>query len=106
MSLAAIAREHGWSFDPAELEFAGRWRTPVFAPVRFDTLYYLARVPEGQEPEILPGELAQGEWVRPADALARWERGEVTFVAPILWSLRAIAAGRTASPPGSPKGPR
>ncbi|MCC6348803.1 MAG: MBL fold metallo-hydrolase [Candidatus Eisenbacteria bacterium] len=93
VSLAAIAREHGWSFDPAELEFAGRWRTPVFAPVRFDTLYYLARVPEGQEPEILPGELAQGEWVRPADALARWERGEVTFVAPILWSLRAIAAG-------------
>jgi glyoxylase-like metal-dependent hydrolase (beta-lactamase superfamily II) len=31
--------------------------------------------------------------VRPADALARWERGEVTFVAPILWTLRAASEG-------------
>lgn len=92
-SFAAIAAGHGWTFDPAALEPAGRWQTPVFAPVRFDTLYYLARVPEGQEPSIVPGELAHGEWVKPAEALARWERGEVTFVAPILWALRAIAAG-------------
>lgn len=31
--------------------------------------------------------------MKPADALARWERGEVTFVAPILWTLRTLAAG-------------
>lgn len=92
-SLAEIARANGWDFDPAALEYAGRWQTPVFAPVRFDTLYYLARVPEGQEPSVVPGELAHGEWVRPADALARWEKGEATFVAPILWALRALAQG-------------
>lgn len=92
-SFAAIAREHGWRFDPAALEFAGRWQTPVFAPVRFDTLYYLARVPEGQEPSIEEGELSHGEWVKPAEALARWERGGATFVAPILWALRALAQG-------------
>lgn len=92
-SLEAIAREHGWSFDPGALEPAGRWQTPVFTPVRFDTLYYLARVPDGQEPSVVPGELANGEWVKPADALARWRRGEATFVAPILWALRALAEG-------------
>ena len=90
---ADLARAHGWHFDPAALEYAGRWQTPVFAPVRFDTLYFLARVPAGQECTVVPGELAHGEWIRPADALARWERGEVTFVAPILWALRAMAAG-------------
>src|SRR5512138_3544115 len=93
VTLEALAREHGWSFDPAALEYAGRWQTPVFAPVRFDTLYYLARVPEGQRPSVIPGELAHGEWVKPAAALARWERGEATFVAPILWALRALAQG-------------
>ncbi len=92
-SLADLAREYGWRFDPSALQYAGRWRTPVFTPVRFDTLYYLARVPEGQEPSVVPGELAHGEWVKPADALARWRRGEVTFVAPILWVLQALAGG-------------
>ena len=93
VTLAALAREHGWRFDTAALTFAGRWQTPPFAPVRFDTLYILARVPAGQEPTIIPGELAEGEWVRPAEALARWRAGAVTFVAPILWTMRALEAG-------------
>jgi glyoxylase-like metal-dependent hydrolase (beta-lactamase superfamily II)/8-oxo-dGTP pyrophosphatase MutT (NUDIX family) len=93
VSLAEVALENDWRFDATALEFAGRWQTPAFAPVRFDTLYYLARVPDGQEPSIEPGELASGEWVKPADALERWKRGEATFVAPILWALRALAEG-------------
>lgn len=92
-TLADLAREHGWRFDPAALEFAGRWQTPPFAQQRFDALYILARVPDGQEPSIVPGELAAGEWVDAADAIGRWRRGEVAFVAPILWALRAIAEG-------------
>jgi glyoxylase-like metal-dependent hydrolase (beta-lactamase superfamily II)/8-oxo-dGTP pyrophosphatase MutT (NUDIX family) len=92
-TLPQLAKDHGWRFDPAQLVFAGRWQTPPFAPVRFDTFYFLARVPEGQSPHVVPGELAAGEWVRPAEALERWRRGEVTFVAPILWTLRALAEG-------------
>lgn len=92
-SLAQLAAEHGWRFDPHALTFAGRWQTPVFASVRFDTLFYMARVPEGQEPSVLPGELASGEWVRPLEALDRYRHGRATFVAPILWALIALAEG-------------
>jgi glyoxylase-like metal-dependent hydrolase (beta-lactamase superfamily II)/8-oxo-dGTP pyrophosphatase MutT (NUDIX family) len=89
----ALAREHGWRFVAAELTFAGRWQTPVFAPVRFDTTYFLARVPAGQEPEVHVGELASGEWIRPRAALDRYRGGEVTFAAPILYTLLALAEG-------------
>jgi len=89
----AMARELGLRFSMEHLVFAGRWKTPPFSTVRFDTLYFLGRVPEGQRPEVHAAELAEGEWIRPAAALERWERGEVTFVAPILWTLRAAAAG-------------
>ena len=89
----ALAREHGWRFRAAALEYAGRWQTPPFATMRFDALYYLVRVPEGQEPSIRVGELAMGEWVRPAAALERYTRGEAAFAAPILWTLRALAEG-------------
>jgi endoribonuclease LACTB2 len=92
-TFAALAEEHGWRFRAAELAPAGRWQTPVFASVRFDTLYFLARLPEGQEPSVHVSELASGEWIRPADALARYKRGEATFAAPIYYTLEALAGG-------------
>ena len=88
-----LARERGWRFDARSLEPAGRWTTPPFATARFDTCYYLARVAGGQRPSVLPGELATGEWVRPLAALDRYRHGEVIFVAPILWTLIALAEG-------------
>lgn len=89
----ALAREHGWRFHADALEDAGRWVSPPFAPRGFETDYFLARVPDGQEASIHVGELAEGEWVRPLEAIRRWQAGEETFAAPILWSLIAIAEG-------------
>lgn len=88
-----LAREYGWRFGADALVPAGRWTTPPFASQRFDACYYLARLPEGQSPSILPGELASGEWVRPLDALARYREGNAVFAAPILWTLIALAEG-------------
>src|SRR5262245_42081260 len=89
----ALAREHGWRFQAGALEDAGRWVSPAFAPRGFETDYFLARVPEGQEASVHVGELAEGEWVQPRDAIRRWQAGEETVAAPILWSLIAIAEG-------------
>jgi len=92
-TLADVARAHGWKLAPETLTFAGRWQTPVFAPVRFDTLFFLAWLPAGQEPSVIPGELSSGEWVKPLVALDRYRHGELTFAAPILWTLIALAEG-------------
>ena len=92
-TLQQVTEAHGWSLAPETLTFAGRWQTPVFAPVRFDTLFFLAFLPAGQEPSIIPGELASGEWVRPLQALDRYRHGHMTFAAPILWTLIALAEG-------------
>src|SRR5262249_11947167 len=72
------------------LAFAGRWQTPAFASQRFETMFYVARVPEGQEATVRVGELASGEWVRPANALAGWRDGARTYAAPILYSMLAL----------------
>lgn len=92
-TFAALATEHGWVLDHAQLTFAGRWQTPVFAPVRFDTFFFMARVPEGQSPTVEPGELESGEWITPLEALDRYRHGHATFAAPILWTLVALAEG-------------
>ena len=90
---AALAAEHGWRFRAEMLHFAGRWITPPFAPVRFEAPYFVARVPEGQEPTVHVGELAEGEWVQPVHALQRWQQGYEAFAAPILYTLIGLAQG-------------
>src|SRR5690349_7648843 len=49
-----LAREHGWRFRSDGLAFAGRWQSPPFRPTRFDTNYYLARVPEAEPLSVIP----------------------------------------------------
>jgi glyoxylase-like metal-dependent hydrolase (beta-lactamase superfamily II) len=88
-----LARERGWRFQADALAYVARWITPPFAPVRFETSYFVARVPETQHPVVIPGELAEGEWVRPVAALKRWQLGHETFVAPILHTLIGLAQG-------------
>ena len=88
-----LANGHGWRFDGTALHAAGRWQTPPFASQKFDTQFFLARIPDGQEATVRAGELASGEWVRPADALARWRDGAATFAAPILWVLKVLEQG-------------
>lgn len=88
-----LARELGWRFRAGDLVPAGRWRTPPFSSARFDTTYFLARVPGPQQPRIEGGELAAGEWTTAALALERWRRGEAAFAAPILHTLEEIARG-------------
>ena len=75
----------------SDFEPAGRWVTPHFAPRRFDTWFFLAWMPEGQEALIETGELETGEWIRPGDALAQWKKGEITLAPPTLHIIRTLA---------------
>jgi glyoxylase-like metal-dependent hydrolase (beta-lactamase superfamily II)/8-oxo-dGTP pyrophosphatase MutT (NUDIX family) len=88
-----LALEHGWRLRVDNLTHAGRWVSPPFAATRFETEFFLARLPRGQEPSIVPGELATGEWVAPVVALKRWQEGRETFAAPVLYTMIALAEG-------------
>ncbi len=82
----------GARLDASRLVWAGRWVTPPFAPVRFDNRFFLLEWPASEpvQPEVLPGELAEGEWIAPADALARC-RDEALAAPPILHILEVLA---------------
>lgn len=69
---------------------AGRWITPPFMPVRFDARFFVAEVPAGQHPKVWPGELADGEWITPEEALRRWEAGRALLHPPALHLIRCL----------------
>jgi len=105
VTFAQLAWECGWRFRADALTFAGRWQTPPFIPMRFDASYFLARVPEGQEPSVHGPELASGEWIRPLAALDRYHAGSAAFAAPILHTLLALAEGEDDLPARLAEGP-
>jgi ribonuclease/clavin/mitogillin len=94
---ADLLAEHGLEVDESLLQPAGRWVTPPFSPRRFDTLFFTAWLPEGQEVELWEGELDSGEWLRPAEAIAAWETGTLLVAPPILHAMRTLAAGTGAA---------
>ena len=83
-----------WDAGPrvaTPLEPAGDITTPPFAPIRYETSFFAATLPDGETPEIWPGELVQGRFWDPAEALTAWKRGEVSIVPPALLFLRLLA---------------
>lgn len=72
---------------------AGRLVTPPFAAARFDTAFFVAHLPPGQEARVWPGELDDGFWTGAAGLLDRWTRGEV-LVSPPTLSLLEASRGR------------
>lgn len=70
---------------------AGRWVTPLGAPVRFDARFFLLAAPGGFEPEPDPGEVAACDWLTPEAALAELAAGERTMAPPTVEMLQRLA---------------
>ncbi len=88
-----LLEETGARLDPATLVDVGRWVTPAFVPRRFDTRFFMANCPEGEEPRILTGEHDLGEWIRPGDAIAKWNTGQILMAPPVMHTLKCLADG-------------
>src|SRR4030095_14709429 len=90
-----LLEEVGVRVDPATLIDVGRWVTPAFAPRRFDTCFFLGKCPEGEQARVMTDEHDIGEWIRPADAVAKWMEGRILMAPPVIHALRCLSAGLT-----------
>jgi 8-oxo-dGTP pyrophosphatase MutT (NUDIX family) len=68
-----------------------RWITPREVKVRFDTWFFVAEAPPDAEPACDGAECVDFRWIRPADALAAGERGELMLVFPTIKHLEQLA---------------
>jgi 8-oxo-dGTP pyrophosphatase MutT (NUDIX family) len=68
-----------------------RWITPTGSPRRYDTAFFVALVPDGQEADAHTTEAVEALWWHPDAALEHWQRGEMQLMAPTLRTLQEIA---------------
>ena len=59
---------------------------------RFDTRFYRAALPPGEEARILPGEIVESAWLAPESALERWRGGGFPLAPPTIGLLERWSA--------------
>lgn len=91
VSLADVMRDEGLHFAADAIHYAARWITPEGPPRRYDTRFFVAALPRGQEAFHDEREAVHSEWVRPADALARFDTGDLSMLPPTYGMLRLLA---------------
>ncbi|MEE8408521.1 MAG: MBL fold metallo-hydrolase [Myxococcota bacterium] len=89
---ARIVEENDLTLDGGCLLPMGLWITPPYTPIRFKAHYCVAWLPDGQQPDIWPGELTEGLWLTANDALAGHRRGELFISYPVLETLEVLDA--------------
>ena len=74
-----------------QLTYFAHWITPVGLPRRYDTRFFMAEAPAGQEPLQDERETIAATWVSPAEALSRHQRGEFEMRTPTVRTLETFA---------------
>ena len=78
--------------DPAVLVKYSRWITPAEVMTRFDTHFYLAALPAGQEPTVDGAEIVDHRWYTPEGALTAHTTGQIALVFPTIKHLEQLSA--------------
>ena len=85
-----VQEEAGLTLDVSALYPIAHWVTPAIEIRRFDTRFYLAVLPDGQQAVADMGEITAHVWLTAADALRQAQTGHLQLPPPTWTTLRQI----------------
>jgi 8-oxo-dGTP pyrophosphatase MutT (NUDIX family) len=92
LGLAELLNQRGLVLRSDLLQPWARWITPAFEPRRYDTRFFVAALPAGQQARDVSGEADRVAWMRPADAVAGVDSGELAMLPPTYVVLSELCA--------------
>lgn len=91
MSLRDLAKQEKIHFAFDLLTPYAHWITPFIEKKRFNTRFFLARIPAGQIPLHDAVEMTESRWMSPAEALTANRQTEIQLMPPTLRILEDIS---------------
>lgn len=88
--LIEICEEEQLQLAVDQMYYFSHWITPVGAPRRYDTRFFVTRAPIGQVPLHDNHETIANVWIRPEDALDQHREGRFDLIFPTMRSLMAL----------------
>lgn len=92
ISFGEFLRERGLVLRSDLMRLRSHWVTPESEARRYDTYFFLARLPEGQHADGRTSEAVEAAWIAPGEALARFDAGLLKLVPPTISNLTSIVA--------------
>jgi 8-oxo-dGTP pyrophosphatase MutT (NUDIX family) len=92
LALSELFERRGLAIRSDLLVPWAHWITPRFEPRRYDTWFFAAALPEGQQARDVSGEADHADWIRPPDAVAAADSGEVAMLPPTRVVLEQLAS--------------
>jgi hypothetical protein len=96
LSFAEFCRDHGLVLRSDLLGGWARWTTPAFEERRYDTWFFVAAMPPGQQAAREVGEADRVVWLSPADAVRGHAEGRYGMLPPTVSVLRELLPLRSA----------
>ncbi len=94
-SLVEMARAEHLALATNNLAYFAHWITPEGLPKRYDTHFFLATAPAEQEALYDNLETSDGVWIRPTDALERFQQNTFPIAFPTFHQLRDLTPFRS-----------
>jgi 8-oxo-dGTP pyrophosphatase MutT (NUDIX family) len=91
MTIYQVAQKENLLFAVDHLHYYAHWITPEARPERFDTRFFLAHYPSGQEASHDQKETSTGIWLTPQKALEENLKGEVILSPPTLKTIEDLS---------------
>lgn len=89
-TIQSIAEREELTLATGELLHWAHWITPEAMPKRFDTHFFLAAMPPGQQAAHDRLETTDGVWIAPERALTRYAQGEFPLVFATIHQLQEL----------------
>lgn len=94
-SMTSVLEAEGLTPRLDDLAWVAHWITPFGEVRRFDTRFFVAAMPDDQDPLHDDIETVDSLWVEPAAALERAMAGELLMLPPTIANLRFLADHRS-----------
>jgi 8-oxo-dGTP pyrophosphatase MutT (NUDIX family) len=91
IDFAAVVAQTGATLRASALVPFAHWVTPPIEKRRYDTVFFLARVPDAQQASHDAIENTAGAWLKPKAALATHADGKMRLAPPTLWELTELS---------------
>ena len=85
-----LVETEAWTIALSALSPWAHWITPVGMPRRFDTRFFMAAMPDGQDGRPDQRETTEGLWISPRQALAANVDGRVPLSPPTVVTLQEL----------------
>jgi 8-oxo-dGTP pyrophosphatase MutT (NUDIX family) len=90
VSFGDLLRSHDLAVDGAAVRPWSRWVTPPGEVRRYDTRFFVAAVPDGEEARDVTTESSSAGWFGVGEVLEAAQRGEVGMLPPTIMTLASL----------------